>query len=59
MVAQHKVVSHDGWTQARKAFLAREKEFSRRQREALARERRELPWEEVTKTMSSTGRTAS
>ena len=49
MVAQHKVVSHDEWTQARKAFLAREKEFSR-QREALARERSELPWEEVTKT---------
>jgi len=48
MAAQHKVVSHDEWTQARKAFLAREKEFSR-QREALARERRDLPWEEVTK----------
>ena len=48
MVTQHKVVSHDEWTQARKAFLVREKEFSR-QREALARERRELPWEEVTK----------
>ena len=48
MVAQHEVVSHDEWTQARKAFLAREKEFSR-QREALARERRELPWEEVAK----------
>ena len=47
-MAQHKVVSHDEWTQARKAFLAREKEFSR-QREALARERRDLPWEEVTK----------
>ena len=47
MVAQHKVVSQDEWTQARKAFLAREKEFSR-QREALARGRRELPWEEVT-----------
>jgi predicted dithiol-disulfide oxidoreductase (DUF899 family) len=45
---QHKVVSHDEWTEARKAFLAREKEFSR-EREALARERRELPWEEVTK----------
>ncbi len=50
MVAQHKVVSHDEWTQARKAFLAREKAFSR-QREALARERSELPWEEVTKDL--------
>src|SRR5437762_11402940 len=48
MSAQHKVVSHDEWTEARKALLAREKEFSR-QREALARERRDLPWEEVAK----------
>jgi predicted dithiol-disulfide oxidoreductase (DUF899 family) len=47
-VTEHKVVSHDEWTEARQAFLAREKEFAR-QREALARERRELPWEEVTK----------
>ena len=47
-MAQHEVVSHNDWIQARKAFLAREKEFTR-QREALARERRELPWEEVTK----------
>ena len=49
MTAQHKVVSHDEWTEARKALLAREKEFSR-QREALAiQARRDLPWEEVTK----------
>jgi predicted dithiol-disulfide oxidoreductase (DUF899 family) len=48
MMTQHKVVSHADWTEARKAFLAREKEFSR-QREALARDRRELPWEEVAK----------
>jgi predicted dithiol-disulfide oxidoreductase (DUF899 family) len=47
-VAEHKVVSHDEWVEARKAFLAREKEFSR-QREALARDRRDLPWEEVAK----------
>ena len=47
-MTQHQIVSHAEWTQARKAFLAREKEFSR-QREALARERRQLPWEEVTK----------
>src|SRR5260370_32758883 len=43
-----KVVSHDEWTQARQALLAREKEFSR-EREALARARRWLPWEEVAK----------
>jgi predicted dithiol-disulfide oxidoreductase (DUF899 family) len=48
MTTQPRVVSHDEWTEARKAFLAREKEFTR-QREALARERRELPWEEVTR----------
>ena len=47
-MTQHEVVSHDDWIQARKALLAREKEFSR-QREAVARERRGLPWEEVAK----------
>jgi len=47
-VAEHEVVPHDEWVEARKAFLAREKEFSR-QREALARDRRDLPWEAVTK----------
>jgi len=47
-VAEHKVVPHDEWIEARKEFLAREKEFSR-QREALARDRRDLPWEAVTK----------
>ena len=48
MVTEHKVVPHDEWVEARKAFLVREKEFSR-QREALARDRRELPWEAVMK----------
>ena len=43
-----KVVTRGEWTQARKALLVREKEFSR-QREALAQARRELPWEEVVK----------
>ena len=43
-----KVVSREEWTQARKALLVREKEFSR-EREALAQARRDLPWEEVTK----------
>ncbi|HEY6310297.1 MAG TPA: DUF899 family protein [Streptosporangiaceae bacterium] len=36
------------WIEARRAFLVREKEFGR-QREALAGDRRDLPWEEVTK----------
>jgi predicted dithiol-disulfide oxidoreductase (DUF899 family) len=47
-VSEHKVVPHDEWIEARKAFLVREKEFAR-QREALARDRRDLPWEAVTK----------
>jgi predicted dithiol-disulfide oxidoreductase (DUF899 family) len=44
----HRVVSREEWTAARTAFLAKEKAFTR-QREELARERRELPWVEVTK----------
>ena len=48
MAAEQTVVPHDEWIEARKAFLAREKEFAR-QREALARDRRDLPWEAVTK----------
>jgi predicted dithiol-disulfide oxidoreductase (DUF899 family) len=47
-MTEHEVVPHDDWVQARKAFLAREKEFTR-QREALAAARRALPWEAVTK----------
>jgi predicted dithiol-disulfide oxidoreductase (DUF899 family) len=47
-VTEHAVVPHDEWVKARKAFLAREKEFTR-QREALAADRRDLPWEAVTK----------
>lgn len=43
-----KVVSHEEWVKARKTLLAREKEFTR-QRDELARERRELPWEKVEK----------
>jgi predicted dithiol-disulfide oxidoreductase (DUF899 family) len=44
----HKVVSHDQWIAARKTYLAEEKAFSRA-RDALARKRRELPWEKVEK----------
>jgi predicted dithiol-disulfide oxidoreductase (DUF899 family) len=46
--ARHKVVSREEWLKARKAHLAREKEFTR-QRDALSRERRELPWVKVEK----------
>jgi len=45
---QHKVVSHDKWIAARKAYLAEEKAFTRA-RDALSRKRRELPWEKVEK----------
>jgi predicted dithiol-disulfide oxidoreductase (DUF899 family) len=44
----HKVVSHDEWIAARKAYLVEEKAFSRA-RDALSRKRRELPWEKVDK----------
>lgn len=44
----HKVVSNEEWLEARKAFLAKEKEFTR-QRDELSRLRRELPWTKVEK----------
>ena len=44
----HKVVSSEEWLEARKAHLAREKEFTR-QRDELSRQRRELPWVKVGK----------
>lgn len=43
-----KVVSHEEWVEARKALLEREKDFTRA-RDALSRERRQLPWENVEK----------
>src|SRR5579864_9086280 len=43
-----KVVSHQEWLAARTAFLAKEKEFTRL-RDELSQQRRELPWEVVTK----------
>src|ERR1700688_4685741 len=48
MADQHTVVSHDQWLDARKALLAKEKEFTRL-REELSQQRRELPWEAVAK----------
>jgi predicted dithiol-disulfide oxidoreductase (DUF899 family) len=47
-VETHRVVSHEEWLAARTAFLAKEKEFTRL-RDELSRQRRELPWEAVTK----------
>src|SRR6185437_5472723 len=43
---QHKIVSQDEWLKARKALLAKEKEFTRA-RDALSTTRRELPWTPV------------
>ena len=45
---QHAIVSQDEWLAARKALLAKEKEFTR-QRDALSAARRELPWVKVEK----------
>jgi predicted dithiol-disulfide oxidoreductase (DUF899 family) len=47
-MAPHQVVSHDAWIAARKAYLVEEKAFSKA-RDALAKKRRELPWEKVEK----------
>ena len=44
----HPVASKEEWLEARIAFLAKEKEFTR-QRDALSRERRNLPWVKVDK----------
>jgi len=44
----HPVVSREAWLSARKALLAKEKEFTRL-RDDLSRQRRELPWVKVDK----------
>src|SRR6266852_8581313 len=48
-LTSHRVVSHNEWLAARTALLAKEKEFTRL-RDELSQQRRELPWEAVTKT---------
>jgi predicted dithiol-disulfide oxidoreductase (DUF899 family) len=45
----HTVVTREQWTEIRKAFLAKEKAFTRL-RDELSAERRELPWVKVEKT---------
>ncbi|MGB7158846.1 MAG: thioredoxin family protein [Tepidisphaeraceae bacterium] len=47
-MTNHKVVSRDRWLKARTAFLADEKRITR-ERDDLARRRRELPWVKVEK----------
>ncbi len=46
--ARHKIVSRDEWLEARRTYLAKEKEFTR-QRDVLSRHRRELPWTRIEK----------
>jgi predicted dithiol-disulfide oxidoreductase (DUF899 family) len=48
MTMQHSVVSPDEWLVARRALLAREKEFTHA-RDALSAARRDLPWVRVGK----------
>ncbi len=48
-MTDHQVLPRSEWIEARRRFLAKEKEFTRL-REALSRERRELPWERVEKS---------
>ncbi|HVW68589.1 MAG TPA: thioredoxin family protein [Steroidobacteraceae bacterium] len=50
----HQIVSHDEWIDARRRFLLKEKELTRR-RDELSRERRALPWERVDKHYVFTG----
>jgi len=47
-MTEPRIVSHEEWLQARKAYLAKEKEFTRL-RDELSAERRALPWERVDK----------
>jgi len=48
MTTQHSVVSKEEWIEARKQFLIKEKEFTRL-RDELNAQRRELPWQAITK----------
>lgn len=50
----HKIASKSQWLQARKAFLAKEKEFTRL-RDELSKQRRELPWVKVDKDYTFDG----
>ncbi len=47
-VKNHDVVAHDAWIPARRALLAKEKEFTRL-RDELSQARRDLPWEPIEK----------
>jgi predicted dithiol-disulfide oxidoreductase (DUF899 family) len=51
---KHKIVSQREWLAARKALLAKEKEFTK-QRDRLSEERRALPWVKIEKSYSFEG----
>jgi predicted dithiol-disulfide oxidoreductase (DUF899 family) len=55
-IEQHEVVASGEWIARRKAFLKKEKEFTRL-RDELSRERRQLPWERVEKNYLFDGAT--
>lgn len=48
-LAEHRIVSRNDWTDARKELLEKEKELTRLT-DAIARQRRELPWVKVDKS---------
>lgn len=50
-MSSHTVVPREDWIAARKAFLTKEKEFTKL-RDELSRQRRDLPWEKVDKDYS-------
>lgn len=53
-ITQHRIVSQSDWLKARKALLAKEKEFTR-VREALSAYRRQLPWVKIDKPYTFDG----
>src|SRR5258708_28057771 len=53
-MTDHRIVSREGWLAARRAVLVQEKEFTRA-RDALSRQRRELPWEKVSEAYAFEG----
>jgi predicted dithiol-disulfide oxidoreductase (DUF899 family) len=54
MIEKAKIVSHEEWLAAREELLAKEKELTR-QRDALAAERRRMPWLAVEKQYAFDG----
>lgn len=53
-MAGHKVVSNEDWVEARKALLAKEKDFTR-ERDALSAARQAMPWRKVEKDYAFEG----